>query len=633
MGTPGIHDKELVKKISDITIQKQFNTEVAHPNILTRDYARGIIEYANILGDIIDNIEKYRPPFKSRWPLENPLPSEIDKIDSENSNIRHSVQSYFSDFGKYVMKNAEYWTATPLSEKIAKNGKDLQYQFANTLPENLKLRYIQNLDRKVRQENINNSFDLESFLANDILETGKETVDEDVPESNNLVYDSEDEDLDFMPPMIEKDEEKLISEIRSKLGEAEQEYFRWVRKTGVSDCPAVFSHRWACRWVIKRAYDLGWTKELFGNFENMYCRNHYGLNKGIVERIGKKYQWIAYYELLARLADNLIFKDRGYSDVDDSRFYGPWQIDIREMDPSYWSKAKHEIYYDDINIHWWRPYHFELELSELDEQIKWLWDTSNLPDLKSIICVANDKTIEDWLILHSMCDWTSKPIKEDGVIGEPNLWYRVNTCIVKTESLAILKSTLHNHSLCSPDIIHIPNSDSQRLVGEYPWHPCYNFLREWIVPEEWDMLKIPCEYHVPLFEYNWSTSSFSHMPDESTVFFMPSKKIVNELDLHRDINYPSHWFQNDRLIFVDPGLEYNTQPCALINKKVFCKWLSENGYALVWLIGGEKQLFTRHADKFFGRQVYSGLYSIDGTGNIIGESWSENELPNSNPLL
>ncbi len=624
-----IKDKELLKEISNLIIQKQFNINVEHPHILIRDYARGIIEYAYFLGDIVDEIEKYRPPYISKWPLENPLPSEIDIIDEKSSKIMNSVQGFINDFGKYTMKHADYWTATPLSKEVAENGKNLQYQFVETLPEDLKIRYIEILKRKVEIEN-NRHFDLKSFLSeesSDEYENNTDSVDETKDLENELVYDSEDEDLDFMPPMIEKKEEELITEIKSRLGEAEQEYFRWVRKQGVSDDPAMFSHNWACRWVIKRAYELGWAKELFDDFENMYCRSEYGQKKGVVERIGKKYQWTAYYELLARLADNLIFGDRGYSDVDDSKFYGPWQIDIREMDPTYWIKAKAQKFYDAADIRWWRPYLFKLELSSLDEQIKWLWDTSTLPDLQSTICPKSNETKEEWLVLHSFCDWTLRAIKNKSELGEPNIWYRINTCIIKQENLKDIKEILINQPLISPDIIYIPNSNNQRFLGEYPWHPCYDYLEEWIVPEDWDEIKFPCEYHVPLFEYDWSTSGFSHMPDESSTFYMPSKKIVKEMQLYRDINNPSYWYGGDKLVFMDPSLSIDTQPCALMNKKVFCKWLNENGFALLWLIGGEKQLFTHNADKFYGRLVYSALYSMDGNGNITGENWTEKELP------
>lgn len=247
--TINIKDKELVKEISDLIIHKQFSVEVEHPHILIRDYARGIIEYAYFLGGIIDEIEQYRPPYMSKWPLENPLPSEIDAIDHEYSPIKNSIQGYIGDFGKYVMKDAEYWTATPLYKEVAESGKELQYRFAETLPEELNLRYIEVLARKFKEEN-NRNFDLESFLeelTSDEIATDCENnidLDDETEDlENDLVYDTEDEDLDFMPPMIERTEEEHIAEIKSRLGEAQQEYFRWVRKQGVSDRPAKFSHR------------------------------------------------------------------------------------------------------------------------------------------------------------------------------------------------------------------------------------------------------------------------------------------------------------------------------------------------------------------------------------------------------
>ena len=58
----------------------------------------------------------------------------------------------------------------------------------------------------------------------------------------------------------------------------------------------------AQRWVAQRAYDIGWTKELFPNDSTRYLES--SRERPYVERIGKKYQWIALDELLCRLADN-----------------------------------------------------------------------------------------------------------------------------------------------------------------------------------------------------------------------------------------------------------------------------------------------------------------------------------------
>lgn len=84
-------------------------------------------------------------------------------------------------------------------------------------------------------------------------------------------------------------------------------------------------------WVTKRAHDYGWSTDLFGEFDSRIGSGR-GRRHKQMERIGKKYQWLALYELLARMADNLIY-DSGYSD-DVHEYYGPWQIGKRNIDPS-----------------------------------------------------------------------------------------------------------------------------------------------------------------------------------------------------------------------------------------------------------------------------------------------------------
>jgi hypothetical protein len=57
-----------------------------------------------------------------------------------------------------------------------------------------------------------------------------------------------------------------------------------------------------CRyWITRRAYELGWTKELFpDDGRGAYGSRH----ENVLEKIGKKYQWIALDEIAARLSDN-----------------------------------------------------------------------------------------------------------------------------------------------------------------------------------------------------------------------------------------------------------------------------------------------------------------------------------------
>ncbi|WP_032923598.1 hypothetical protein [Leptospira santarosai] len=65
---------------------------------------------------------------------------------------------------------------------------------------------------------------------------------------------------------------------------------------------------------------------------------------------------------------------------------------------------------------------------------------------------------------------------------------------------------------------------------------------------------------------------------------------------------------------------------ALMQTDFLEKWLEDNNMEIVWLIGGEKQMFSFEARQFFGRLVYSGLYKLDG-GKPSGKIWCKKENP------
>ena len=52
----------------------------------------------------------------------------------------------------------------------------------------------------------------------------------------------------------------------------------------------------------------------------------------------------------------------------------------------------------------------------------------------------------------------------------------------------------------------------------------------------------------------------------------------------------------------------------------------ENDMEIIWLIGGEKQIFSSGADKFYGRLNYSDLFRFEN-GRPTGKVWFEKERP------
>ena len=70
---------------------------------------------------------------------------------------------------------------------------------------------------------------------------------------------------------------------------------------------------------------------MHGKFDKFIDRA--GRSEHKPERIGKKYKWIALHELLAMISDNFEFKEESWSEK-IGKYEGPWQLSVRDIDPS-----------------------------------------------------------------------------------------------------------------------------------------------------------------------------------------------------------------------------------------------------------------------------------------------------------
>jgi len=65
-----------------------------------------------------------------------------------------------------------------------------------------------------------------------------------------------------------------------------------------------------------------------------------------------------------------------------------------------------------------------------------------------------------------------------------------------------------------------------------------------------------------------------------------------------------------------------------MNTQRLSEWLDKEGLEILWLVGGEKQIFTSgiSATNFYGRLVFSGLYRLVD-GKPSGSLWFKREEP------
>jgi len=116
---------EILKPLGDLVFQSVFATDSVVPDILLRDYAKGIIEFAVFKGHKFDfDLDKIQPPFKSDLPTTFPSNEETDKFKfnyedkdfkkhywSQNSILSSMVTEYgrgtsrYGDFGRYTFQS------------------------------------------------------------------------------------------------------------------------------------------------------------------------------------------------------------------------------------------------------------------------------------------------------------------------------------------------------------------------------------------------------------------------------------------------------------------------------------------------------------------------------------------------
>ena len=118
---------------------------------------------------------------------------------------------------------------------------------------------------------------------------------------------------------------------------------------------------------------------------------------------------------------------------------------------------------------------------------------------------------------------------------------------------------------------------------------------------------------VPVSEYSWERGNVDHSVDETLSIYMPAKELVDELGMERVPNQFGNWRVGEDIVFSDPSVEEYGPSYALMQTDALEEWMAKNDLKILWLIGGEKQLFASDlaSSEFYGRLVYSGVYWLE----------------------
>lgn len=620
-------DKNELKALSKWVYDEIFKNGNPPANILLRNYARGVIEVA--LQEKINiqiSRKKIEPPYSSDWPKRVPsekslknkyYPEDFFKKKTEDrgfldiwSSVMYNAGT-LGDFGNYVLNSAVgHWSGRRLNGKEI-NRKNLFNDFKDGLTKR----------QKELLEKATNPFfgvDISSVLASIkyVSPDESEKVDED--------------EIKQQEKEQKKEMRKASKDFRSSLSEKKRKFFEKEIKPFLDDRGNVndpfdsFDTGLAQRWVFNKVVQLGWEQKLHGQFDKHVNYNRADRSEHKPERIGKKYQWIALYELLARISDNFEFKEESWSDS-AGKYEGPWQLSIRNIDPSCVLKEFPNI----------KPEHapdFEWDIQKQYNAWRknslhstWLKKTRDLPDPKKVIEFIDEQGIA-WVALEGFVEWQEKtpPEQEKYNLPTRTLWYMVKSYLVRKKNKdKVFKWSKQQNFMGrwmpeSHEFYHV-------YLGEYPWAPA--FLYHYIPYYHHDGWtdgardkKIPAKILVTDDQYLSSGSSIDCSTNEAISVKLPAKFIVDGMNLTQKYIDGRFFDRKGELAAFDPSVFDEEAPRnVLVRKDKLNDFLKRKGYALFWTLLGEKNMIGGGGiGQPLGWLEIDGAYTLNEQSKIVG---------------
>lgn len=361
------------------------------------------------------------------------------------------------------------------------------------------------------------------------------------------------------------------------------------------------------RWIYQRVIDLGWDPAKFRDVDRHEFREAYSRHDHKHERIGKKYQWIAFHEIAARVLDNCSLVTNRTSF--DEEYQNYWQLSRRDIDPSnIFPAAEPE---EPISGYWSTPYSFPLSV-----EAQWLRESSNIPNPIEMLLVTNPNDDTQYLNLEML--WGADQDTEDigTSAGRNSIWYSIRSFFVHKRDLRSIVGSLKRRPIRGTAIPSVV-SNSSCYLGEHFWGGANQYKTGWINDTDpWSKLPGPM---VSTASHYSSELSHDYSPAHSSSALMPSSWFASEAGLgwSRD-GYAFEDASKKTVCFDASTMFRNGNSCLLrspaallVDRSFLDDFLKSHDLALVWIVSGEKMVYR--AEKHpFGWQEIDGVYSYDG---------------------
>lgn len=627
------HDCKGVGNLASAVYRKVFASGNPPAHILLRDYARGVIERAIVLGaDIQVAEELIRPPYNSAWPSfpcedcieqmttsPNNGPPDDGKREFGKDSIIDSLGRW-GDFARYVIgvESSSNWLSLPLEDAPWQSPEErLQNLFSMLTDEQIATwEQFEEATSNLRDAEAQNSM---AWMRNLTFDQLEELDSEDEDDLNNG-------DMPALPvdqqviEQLRQEAEGYLDSFKAQLTEDQllklNSIFQDKDDAEVRHGPRI-SKSLIQRYIRWRVFDLGWTAQRFGDFDRMVKWNDVR-QPSKPERIGKKYQWIAYHEILAYIADRYQY----ISDSPEGRGYeGPWQEMLRDIDPSSILKSTPGgTSWGPHNRSWWGNERYDAWDEGISHQ-DWLGNNENLPNIERLLEVVNPTYGTRWFNVNGNFLWR-QPHPADEEPYDRNrreLWIGVTGYFVRAEDVAAFMSwseTVDFWGRWMPE----PPEEFRLFLGEYGWSPAFRNLHpdcledgDWVKPQPRDGEECPVLIRPASFTSLSENGGFDCSIDENYSLRLPHQDYIDHSGLRWSGNGADYLDANGELAAFDPTVHGDGPSALLLRGESLKEYLKDKELALCWTVIGEKWVVGGDTDAGIrGYATMSGAYSYTG---------------------
>lgn len=406
--------------------------------------------------------------------------------------------------------------------------------------------------------------------------------------------------------------------------------------------------------------DLGYTNELDkGN-------NHWGYDRSEtkkVERIGKKYQWIAMHNILARVSDQCDI-DTDYSET--PKFEGPWEPFVRDFDPTLnfkLTKSDEIPIFDEISElkKATRDEHLKVDVSNIDSVSEWLDSDGIFFAEMPKALILSDSNGTQWIRLSNYICSGREQLKAERLLT----WSWLYAYFVTEEQFEQFQVAATDRvDFSSSKGIGLDPQSYSVFNREYPWSPSCDLLNKSSSVESGVVLNMPEEKEVEqevlnvefleqylksldadsnqvfsdqelnqhLFKKEivrkpvlkqigeiihasmnlvWE-SEYDASKDNTLSMNVPCPMLIEQLHLHQADIDGLYYDSNEKIAAFDLNISQK-ESGVVLRKDLLDAFLKKNNLNLIWFVRASREL---HSGEDLGILRYgdrSGAYFYNGT--------------------